>query len=117
MNHLRQLFLISGLLSGFWLLPDGLANRSEAAEKLQWQKVVVDPPRVQLAGRDAMIQLLVQGQTKQGQWVDLTKAAEYRSAANSVALSSANCSAVTRPSKAVNSRARIKLEFHSRTLR
>ena len=85
MTHLRQLFLISGLLSGFWLLSDGLGNRSEAAEKLQWQKVVVDPPRVQLAGRDAMIQLLVQGQTKQGQWVDLTKAAEYRSASNSVA--------------------------------
>ena len=58
---------------------------SGAAEEPQWQTINVDTVHVQLNGLDAMRQLLVQGQTKQWQWVDLTHAATYRLESDEVA--------------------------------
>ena len=85
MNRLLRQFLLTALLSGYWLLTGAAGNCLCAAEAVEWKQVVVDPPRVQLVGRDAMIQLLVQGQTEQGQWVDLTRVAKYQSGSDKVA--------------------------------
>ena len=78
MNRLTIFFLVSSLLSA-------LINSSGTAAEPQWQRINVDPIKVQLKGRDAMKQLLVHGQTKEGKWVDLTHAATYRSNADNVA--------------------------------
>ena len=78
MNRLTIFFLVSSLLSA-------LVNSSGTAAEPQWQRINVDPSQVRLKGRDAMKQLLVHGQTKEGQWVDLTHAATYRLDAANVA--------------------------------
>ena len=78
MNRLTIFFLVSSLLSA-------LVNSSGTAAEPQWQRINVDPSQVRLKGRDAMKQLLVHGQTKEGKWVDLTHAATYRSNADNVA--------------------------------
>ena len=48
-----------------------------AGDGARWEKIVVDPPSVELVGRDAMRQVLVQGRTSKGRWVDLTHQARY----------------------------------------
>ena len=68
MNRLTIFFLVSSLLSA-------LVNSSGTAAEPQWQRINVDPSQVRLKGRDALKQLLVHGQTKEGKWVDLTHAA------------------------------------------
>jgi len=78
MNRLAIFFLVSSLLSV-------LSSSSGAAAEPQWQRINVDPTHVRLKGRDAMKQLLVHGQTKEGKWVDLTHAATYRSNVDEVA--------------------------------
>jgi hypothetical protein len=49
-----------------------------ADEDTRWKKIEVVPSSVALVGRDAMQQVLVQGQTDTGRWVDLTHQARYQ---------------------------------------
>ena len=46
------------------------AHLIHADEDTRWKKIEVVPSSVALVGRDAMQQVLVQGQTDTGRWVD-----------------------------------------------